>query len=75
MKKFNKTDEIKTVEQLLSLDERDIKIYYLAIDYTVNRIEESKDFYSDNLKFLIIQNGIGKIIRENSAIKLNLIVS
>lgn len=32
MKKFNKTDEIKTVEQLLSLDERDIKIYYLAID-------------------------------------------
>lgn len=52
-----------------------MNLEYLKINYTVNRIEESKDFYSDNLKFLIIQNGIGKIIRENSAIKLNLIVS
>lgn len=32
MKKFNKTDEIKTIEQLLSLDERDMKIYNLAVE-------------------------------------------
>lgn len=51
-----------------------MNLEYLKINYTVNRIEESKDFYSDNLKFLIVQNGIGKIIRENSAIKLNIAV-
>lgn len=57
MKKFNKTDEIKTVEQLLSLDERDKEIYYLAVSgVSLKEITKRVNEYDERIPSIIFNS-------------------